>query len=382
MIPERPVVERRILAALEASPSRIPVLLGGCGTGRTTLLLRVRELLGRGLCQYADVERIATTPERFLRSLADSSPFPGRREWHGEGEATARQAFDRALAVFASARAANGAGATFLLDEVLELRTFENFPGLRAVVRELIDTLSRSDNRFVLSTRYVNRALRLLRDASARFEVIHVPELTPQEVRTLLSSADHPGHDHDDLPAAIQALGDGRPVYVRAIVDTLADMRRQGGGDPVSALAALLGTGGALTTHCRFRYELRLHRARGYGALKAILDVIAEDERLTLTEIAQRLRRTPGSTKDYLSWLEDVDLVSVQHKRYSFADPVLRLWVRLHCRPAPPEEADLIREVHTYALGRLPQPEPAMALAGVPDRVSDGRDRWGIIEID
>ena len=60
---------------------------------------------------------------------------------------------------------------------------------------------------------------------------------------------------------------------------------------------------------CRFCYELRLHRARGYGALKAILEVLAEEEPLTLTEIAQRLRRTPGSTKDYLSWLEDVDLI-------------------------------------------------------------------------
>ena len=41
----------------------------------------------------------------------------------------------------------------------------------------------------------------------------------------------------------------------------------------------------------------------------AALEVLAQEEPLTLTEIAQRLRRTPGSTKDYLSWLEDVDLI-------------------------------------------------------------------------
>ena len=58
-----------------------------------------------------------------------------------------------------------------------------------------------------------------------------------------------------------------------------------------------------------FGYELRLHRARGYGALKAILEILSEQEPLTLTEISKRLGRTPGSTKDYLSWLEDVDLV-------------------------------------------------------------------------
>jgi Ca2+:H+ antiporter len=36
--------ERRVLGALESAPSRIPVLLGGCGTGRTTLLQGVVHL--------------------------------------------------------------------------------------------------------------------------------------------------------------------------------------------------------------------------------------------------------------------------------------------------------------------------------------------------
>jgi hypothetical protein len=140
---------------------------------------------------------------------------------------------------------------------------------------------------------------------------------------------------------------------------------------------------GALNHWCQFCYELRLHRARGYGALKAILDVLAEEEPLTLTEISHRLHRTPGSTKDYLSWLEDVDLVTSRQKRYSFTDPMLRLWVRLHCRPTPPGDEDVVREVQLYALGRLPRPEPAPALAyaGV-EATPDERKSWGIIEID
>ena len=40
-----------------------------------------------------------------------------------------------------------------------------------------------------------------------------------------------------------------------------------------------------LTARCRECYEFRLHRARGYGALKAILGVLAEAEPLNLTEI-------------------------------------------------------------------------------------------------
>ena len=150
------------------------------------------------------------------------------------------------------------------------------------------------------------------------------------------------------------------------------------GADPVSALTALLSPDGRLCERCGFCYELRLHRARGYGALKAILEILAHEEPLTLTEISHRLHRTPGSTKDYLSWLEDVDLVSAQQKRYTFTDPLLRLWVRLHCQPMPPAPEEVAREVQASAASRLPHPEPALVLAGA----SDDRKPWGIIEID
>ena len=38
-----------------------------------------------------------------------------------------------------------------------------------------------------------------------------------------------------------------------------------------------------------------------------------------------------------------------RQKRYSFADPLLRLWVRLHCRPVPPSVDEVAREVQGYA---------------------------------
>ena len=181
----------------------------------------------------------------------------------------------------------------------------------------------------------------------------------------------------------MQALADGRPAYVRCIADELAAMREHGGpGDAISALAGLLGPEGRLAKHCSFSYELRLHRARGYGALKAILEILAEEEGLTLTEVSQRLQRTPGSTKDSLSWLEDVDLVASRQKRYSFVDPLLRLWVRLHCRVSAPTEDDLAREIHRYALPRLPLQEPAMVMAAVAGTAEDEKKPWGIIEID
>jgi hypothetical protein len=395
MLTPRTTLARRVAAALDASPSRIPVLLGGCGSGRTTLLRQLRERIGRTAVQHIDVERTATTPERFLRAVTAVSPFPVSQQ---PGEAApspggARAAFETALGFFGRARTAASEPATFFLDEFLELRTFESFPGLRRVLHDCVDGLSASGNRFVLTSRYVARSLRLLRDRSARFEVIHMPSLTAEDTLDMLGPTvaasrdahDEP-HDADYLARTVQALADGRPVYVRALADELATMREHGGpgsGDAISALAALLATDGRLARTISFCYELRLHRARGYGALKAILEILGEEEGLTLTEISHRLQRTPGSTKDYLSWLEDVDLVTARQKRYSFTDPLLRVWVRLHCRVSAPNEDDLAREVHRYAMPRLPQPaepkpapqaEPAFAMAGAPSS--------GIIEID
>jgi len=364
------------------------VLLGGCGIVRTTLLHQLRERLGRTGALYLDVERTATTPERFLRAVVASSPFPVSEP----PPAGARAAFDATLAFLSRAKNGSGEPVTILLDEFLELRTFESFPGLRRVLHDLVDGLSSSGNRFVLTSRYVARTLRLLRDASPRFEIIHMPGLSAEDTLDILGPA---GHSADSmrgdapngqyLARTVQALADGRPAYVRALADGLSDMRDHDRAvdDPIGALAALLAPDGRLAKHCSFCYELRLHRARGYGALKAILEILAEDEGLTLTEISQRLQRTPGSTKDYLSWLEDVDLVTARQKRYSFTDPLLRVWVRLHCRATAPSDDDVAREVHRYALPRLPQPqehqpqpEAAYAMASAPSPSS------GIIEID
>ena len=372
MLTPRSTLARRITAALDASPSRIPVLVGGCGSGRTTVVRQLRDRMGRGPTLAIDVERTASTPERFLRALAAASPLPlADAAPHG-----ARAAFDAALAFFSRARTSGGEPVTFFLDEFLELRTFESFPGLRPVLNDFIDGISLSGNKFVLTSRYVVRTLRLLRDRSARFEVIHMPGLTVEDTLDIVGLAGASDTlDGEYTARSVQVLADGRPAYVRALADELAAMREHGGGDPVSALAALMAPDGRLAKLCGFCYELRLHRARGYGALKAILEILAEDEGLTLTEISQRLQRTPGSTKDYLSWLEDVDLVTARQKRYSFTDPLLRVWVRLHCHATAPGDEDLSREVHRYALPRLPQQEPALVLAsaGGPS---------GIIEID
>src|SRR5215831_21296871 len=116
MLTPRTNLTRRVLAALDASPSRIPVLVGGCGSGRTMLLQQVRDRLGRTGALYLDVERSATTPERFLKAIVATSPFPVSQPAPG----TARTAFDATLELFRGAKSGSGEPVTILLDEFLE----------------------------------------------------------------------------------------------------------------------------------------------------------------------------------------------------------------------------------------------------------------------
>lgn len=356
-------LDRRVQETLAQKASAIPFIVGGCGSGRTRALLGLRQALGTAACQYVDVERLATTPERFLTALIRESPFV----LHGAAEpetapSTPREAVDSVLVFLNAATTREGAPATFLLDEVLELRTFESFPGLRTVVADTVSAMAHSRNRFVLSSRFAARARKVFEVEAPRIEWLPVPPLSLDTARSVLVDAGVAPPQATDLAHELQALAADSAGHARLIAEALtAD--RKAASDPISALAGALSPGGTLDAACRFSYELRLHRARGYGALKAILDILAEDQPLSLTAIAQRLGRTPGSAKDYLSWLEDVDLVTVSAKRYRIASPLLRLWLRLYGGSLPPTEEDVAAEVHRFALERLGVAGPADGLA-------------------
>ncbi len=352
---QSPTIDRRVAATLLEDSGRIPVVVGLCGSGRTSLLHRLAQAIGPHETQYVNVERTATTPERFLAALTGASPFvdagPAPRV------TSPRQAFDAALAFFAGAHRADNRPVTFLLDEVLEFRTFGSFPGLRRALQELLAVVAASPNRFVLTSRYPTRTERALAGASPRYVVVPMPALPESELSQMVVDAigePQAGSGIDALTRLVAAVSGGRPSYARAIVAAMA-ARPSGAAarEPAAALATALGPDASLWSLCSFTYEMRLNRARGYGALKAILEILSEQEPLTLTEISQQMGRTPGSTKDYLSWLEDVDLVSVHRKRYRFRDPMLRMWVRLHCHSTPPTGEMISREVREFAAGHL-----------------------------
>jgi hypothetical protein len=60
------------------------------------------------------------------------------------------------------------------------------------------------------------------------------------------------------------------------------------------------------------------------------------------------MKRTAGSTRDYLRWLEEVDLIEARKKRFTITAPLLRLWLRLYGRGSPPTGLDIRSEAEAY----------------------------------
>ena len=135
----RPALERRILAAVDASPSRIPVVLGDFRTGRTQLLARLRERLGRTQCQHIDLERAATTPERFYQAITTASPFrvpprPNPRQRARRSTRCSHFSISRAPAAATSPPHSCSTKCS-------SCARSKAFPGLRTALRELLKTL-------------------------------------------------------------------------------------------------------------------------------------------------------------------------------------------------------------------------------------------------
>ncbi len=327
----RPEVEKQLLETLESSDDLV-FLAGPRGSGKTTFLRRLRSNLTRTRpTALIQIEPIAASPEilceRFLELAKTVLATPKQRA----------PSYDHLLASVTSAKA----NSMLLLDELTELRTLSYFPGVKKPLESFLKVLVGGKSPRCLSTSsfpfWLHKHLETLPEAiSSHIRISLLPPLTSRELEA----------GGTDQPELIAALTGGLPAHVYPFLDSM-----ELGLEPAEALLCEIGPGGRVEAECRATLGELLHRARGYGVCKAVLSILASEENLTLSEIARKMNRTAGSTRDYLLWLEEVDLVHVREKRYSISAPLLRLWLRIYGSGAPPSEVDIRNEVSGYVSG-------------------------------
>ena len=66
---------------------------------------------------------------------------------------------------------------------------------------------------------------------------------------------------------------------------------------------------------------------QGGNTLRTVMQILAGQEGLTLTEIGRQMHRPAGQVGGYVKALLDSDLLIEQGKQYFFRDPVLRFWL-------------------------------------------------------
>jgi hypothetical protein len=247
-----------------------------------------------------------------------------------------------------------------MLDEFQTIHTLANFPGAKDVVAVFRAHLERQNAcGYVVAGSAISVMERLLAHTSplfAQFERFTLAPMDKDDTRVLVTKL-LPTEGIEDMPAVIaevQRLTGGHPFYIETLCGRLRrwhflrDMSLTPDVVKEAFVWEVLSPEGRIYDFCRYLYDVSIQRARGHGALVAILQLLAEEEGLTISEVARRQKVTPATARDYLRWLQEVDLIVERDGKHHYRDPVLRLWVgniTMGIEIAGPPRRELLEEM-------------------------------------
>ncbi len=221
------------------------------------------------------------------------------------------------------------------LDEFPELINLGNFPGIGDPLKHFRASLQQQSLvSYVITGSAITAMEQLVRDHRSplflQFRPLELQPFTQEDTKQLTERLFGPLSP--SAQSAVYTYTFGHPFYVTALVERLRDLTPAADTVDIEQverafLLETLSRQGQIYGYCRYLYDISLQKARGYGVLKALLQILSEEEGLTLSELARRLRRQASATREYLRWLMEVDLVIEEEKRYYYHDPVLRFWV-------------------------------------------------------
>lgn len=368
---ELAMLEQATRGLAEGRPRHL-ALFGLRRIGKTLLLMehlaRLVEEVPRSVVRpvYADLEELVTSPELFSRRYVGLVTFWALTGGQGDrdsfltpagllgGPAAGLRCVAQTLAVLENARddpalqvstafdfpeklaAELGCRLLLLLDEFTELTVLGNYPAVRRPLQIFRAAFQRQERLgYVVAASAISAMQHMVHDGQSplflQFESVEVARFPPDATLALaervLGTTPPVGTSR-----RLHEVTAGHPFYIYAVASRMGDLVP---ADDVPTaedterafLLETLTRDGRIYTYCRYLYDISLSRARGYGILKAILQTLAAEEGLTLSEIARRVRKTAPGTRGYLRALQEVDLLIEQGGEYFYRDPVLRYWV-------------------------------------------------------
>ncbi|MBU0491827.1 MAG: ATP-binding protein [Chloroflexi bacterium] len=357
--------------ALRAGTPQHVALVGLRRTGKTWLLKEyIYRLQARGddvLPIYINLEDACATPElfalRFIGNVAYwltcqgresiipyldigqllrlappalQSPVDTLRLHLGRANADRNLLLDLAFSCPDDVARAIGRPLLVMLDEFPAVQRLDNFPGINALATFRRQIEGHRQCCYVICGSVVSAMEGILEQTAPLFSVFGRLSLHPfdeRNTRALLAKLLPENAAHlPDLGRAVQRLTGGWPFYVQAVGQRLRywqvalDLPITVEAVEQAFLVETLSPESQIYQYCRYLYDVSIQQARGEGALRAVLALLAEED-LSTSAVAQRLKVSVSTARDYLRWLAEVDLVAEYAGLYTYNDPVLRYWV-------------------------------------------------------
>ncbi len=257
--------------------------------------------------------------------------------------------FSGALARFSKKRV------ILFLDEFQEIQTLRNFEQTKNILKVMRGVKDRAQNvTCCISGSIVSEMEYITRDSNSPLfnQFTHIPLMpySRNESRELIDKfIPDTGNRNAGL---LHHYSNGAPFYLVQILRKVGMFLKR--GEPLSEglikrafISEALSPNGLIHSYCNYLYNISLQKARGYGVLRSLLDVIAlAEEPMTQSELARELRMSQGPVRINLKELQDIGLLFEKDRKYYYQDPVLRYWVAYvqHGVEVPdfPTERDLL----------------------------------------
>lgn len=229
-----------------------------------------------------------------------------------------------------------------MIDEFPEILALNNYPQVRdvlALFRAVLQT--QSDVTYIVAGSMISLMERIFLDAESplfvHFQMESIGSFGKENCANLarkrLSAVADPVPA--DALATVYQVTRGHPFYIYAtcmrVIENVTLLQKSLSPETVQEAFTLetLGSTGRIYSLCRYILEQSLKDVRGETMPQAILQVLAQQPGgMSLTEIAERLKRPTGAIRQILNWLVDVDLIEQREdKMYLYRDAVLQVWV-------------------------------------------------------
>lgn len=339
------------------------VLHGRPGQGKTTALRNITRLIqekAQSIQVFFPFDHICYSPQFFDKNSIRICHDSLSANTEGLAERFLEIVYDyeekelRAFAALEQLNNETGVKIAILIDEFHDLAVFKSFPGYKSVFQNFINRyMEKGRNSFIVTTAFIRRLREEFSQAGMEeFREIEVPPMTETEIAHAICTRGMV--EFAEIAREIYIITNGNQGYVKAFIDHAL---KDGSSVDINTIVSSFKPDAPLELKCRFNYEYLVAKSRGEGIIRHMLAEISSMETPNLTEIAHRMSRSLGVTKDYLKWMLAVGMIDVENKRYSMPDLLLKLWIRLYRSGRRPTNNDVtaaMNEMLNQGYQRLP----------------------------